>query len=227
MLPTLVIFDLAGTTVRDPDGVATSFRASLADVGMDVSREAVTAVMGIPKPEAIRQLIDTSPRRDELRPQLAQIHADFVRRMLRYYAEDPSISEVPGTTATFQALRRAGIRIAVNTGFSRDIVDVLLGRLGWVSTGLIDASVASDEVSLGRPHPDMVRHLMARLGVYDPATVAKVGDTPADLDEGTNARCGWVIGVTQGTHTREQLELYRHTHLVETVADLPALFGLA
>jgi phosphonatase-like hydrolase len=226
MRPHLVVFDLAGTTVHDPDGVRGNLRDSLAAVGLEVSPAAVTAVMGIPKPEALRRLIEPTPRWAELLPRLNDIHADFVRRMLRHYREDPSVYEIPGTSATFATLKRAGIAVAVDTGFSRDIVTVLLDRLGWERAGLIDASVTSDEVPRGRPHPDMVRHLMARFGVSDARLVAKVGDTPADLEEGVNAGCGWVIGVTQGSHNRAQLEPFPHTHLVGTVAEVPALLGM-
>jgi phosphoglycolate phosphatase-like HAD superfamily hydrolase len=98
--------------------------------------------------------------------------------------------------------------------------------MGWERASLIDASITSDEVSRGRPAPDMIQELMRRLGITDPARVAKVGDAPADLQEGTNARCGWVIGVTEGTHTRAQLELFPHSHLVRNVGELMGLFGL-
>lgn len=98
--------------------------------------------------------------------------------------------------------------------------------LGWAKRGLVDGSVTSDEVPRGRPHPDMIRHLMVRFGITDARSVAKVGDTPADPQEGHNAGCGMVIGVTEGTHTREQLEPFPHTHLIGTVAELPALLGI-
>jgi phosphoglycolate phosphatase-like HAD superfamily hydrolase len=98
--------------------------------------------------------------------------------------------------------------------------------VGWSRNVLIDATISSDEVARGRPYPDMIQDLMNRLGVEDPQRVAKVGDTPADLEEGRNAGCGLVIGVTAGTHSREQLERYPHTHLIETIAELPALLGL-
>jgi phosphonatase-like hydrolase len=222
----LVVFDLAGTTVRDDDSVNRCLRSALAAAGLTVSAEAVNEVMGLPKPETLRILIERSPLRDDLRDRIGAIHADFVARMYRFYQEDPSVQEIPGASETFACLRRAGIRVAVDTGFSREIVDVLLGRLGWVERGLVDASVASDEVPRGRPHPDMIRRLMQQLQVEAPQAVAKVGDTPADLEEGRNAGCGLVIGVTEGTHTREQLAPFPHTHLIGSVAELPALLGL-
>jgi phosphoglycolate phosphatase-like HAD superfamily hydrolase len=62
--------------------------------------------------------------------------------------------------------------------------------------------------------------------VSDPQRVAKVGDTPVDLEEGWNAGCGMIVGVTRGTHGREELERYPHTHLIDTIADFPGLIGL-
>jgi phosphonatase-like hydrolase len=222
MAITLVVFDLAGTTVEDNDAVNRCLREALGAWRLDVSPERINAVMGIPKPVAIRQLAEGTPLAD----QIDAIHADFVARMNRYYAEDPSVTEVSGAAETFASLRRAGIKVALNTGFSRDITRTLLARLGWERAGLIDAAVCSDEVPRGRPFPDMIQRLMELVGVPDPRSVAKVGDTPADLEEGTNAGCGRVIGVTRGTHTRERLEQFPHTDLIETVADLPALLGL-
>ena len=64
---------------------------------------------------------------------------------------------------------------------------------------------------------------MNRFGITDPANVAKVGDTPADLLEGKNAGCGLIVGVTEGTHTRAQLEPHPHTHLIGSVRDLPGI----
>jgi phosphonatase-like hydrolase len=143
--------------------------------------------------------------------------------MKGYYANDPAVREVPGAGATFALLRRAGVKVALNTGFSREIVRVILDRLGWATGPVIDASVASDEVPRGRPHPDMILALMKQLGVADARRVAKVGDTVVDLDEGTSAGCGLVIGVTGGAGTREQLQSRPHHHIVESLAELPRL----
>jgi phosphoglycolate phosphatase-like HAD superfamily hydrolase len=69
----------------------------------------------------------------------------------------------------------------------------------------------------------MIFRLMKSLGVTDAARVAKVGDTLADLEEGINAGCGLVIGVTSGSHSRMQLQLLAPAHIVESVSRLPAL----
>jgi phosphonatase-like hydrolase len=218
----LVVFDMAGTTINDEDGVNRCVRAALAEVGVAATREAVNQVMGIPKPEALRQLLERYERR-ELVGSLGAIHEDFVRRMIRFYQTDPSVHEMAGAAETFRRLRAAGVKVALDTGFTRDIVDVLLARLGWSDGKLIDATVTSDEVERGRPHADMIERAMRELGVRDPGSVAKVGDTPADLLEGAAAGCGMIIGVTGGTHSAEQLQAFPHTHLVASVVEVPKL----
>jgi len=222
----LVVFDMAGTTVHDDNGVNRCLRGSLEAAGLTVHPADVNAVMGLPKREALRRLIEPSSLARELLPRIEAIHDDFAARMRAFYASDPSVREVSSASTVFRWLHRAGIAVAVNTGFSRDIAQIIFDRLGWEHDGLIDASATSDEVERGRPHPDMIRFLIKRLSIADAEEVAKVGDTPADLEEGHRAGCDLVIGVTQGTHTREQLAAFPHTHLVESVAELPAILGL-
>ena len=221
----LAVFDMAGTTVRDDDAVNRCLREALSAGGLDVSRDEVNAVMGIPKPAAISALVGRrgSAGGDVPAEVVTRLHAEFLRRMLDFYRADLSVAPMPGARACFESLRQAGVRIALDTGFSRDIVDTILRRLGWDPPGLLDATVASDEVPRGRPHPDLIFEAMRRTGVCSARCVAKVGDTPSDLQEGTAAGCGLVIGVTNGTHTRAQLEPHSHTHLIDSLDELPAL----
>jgi phosphoglycolate phosphatase-like HAD superfamily hydrolase len=59
--------------------------------------------------------------------------------------------------------------------------------------------------------------------VSDLLKVVNVGDTPLDLQAGTAAGCGMVIGVLTGMHTRERLETKPHTQLLNSIADLAQL----
>jgi phosphoglycolate phosphatase-like HAD superfamily hydrolase len=56
--------------------------------------------------------------------------------------------------------------------------------------------------------------------------VAVVGDTANDLWSGWRAGAAVVAGVLTGAHDRPQLEAAPHTHLLASVADLPAILGL-
>lgn len=218
----LVVFDMAGTTVHDENFVFRAFSDALAAAGVTPGVDEVNRVMGYPKPEAIRQLLKahlgTAPT-----DQVELLHADFLKRMNAFYKTSPEVREVDGAAVAFRSLRAQGLKIALNTGFSRTTADIIIDRMGWAKDGLLDATVTSDEVNRGRPHPDMIERAMELVGISEPSNVAKIGDTPSDLLEGTAAGCGFVIGVTAGSHTREELAPHPHTHLVHSVADVPEL----
>ena len=61
---------------------------------------------------------------------------------------------------------------------------------------------------------------MALTGVSQLNHVAKVGDTASDMQEGTAAGCKWVIGITSGAYTREELTKEKHTHLVHSIPEI-------
>ena len=58
---------------------------------------------------------------------------------------------------------------------------------------------------------------MARLGVRDPGTVAVAGDTVSDLEAGTRAGAGAVVGVLSGAHDEASLIRAPHTAIVPDV----------
>jgi len=57
------------------------------------------------------------------------------------------------------------------------------------------------------------------------AEVVAAGDTPLDLQAGTNAGLRAVVGVLSGASTAENLRREPHTHIVPSVANLPALLA--
>jgi phosphonatase-like hydrolase len=222
----LVVFDMAGTTVAEGGAVYRCLRETLSHAGLEVSAEAVKEMKGMAKNEALRLLVERSEGRDQFLDRLPELHHNFVDRLRDFYRTSPAVSEMPGASETFRRLQAAGVMVALNTGFSRDIVDSLLERLGWAESELVNATVTSDEVAQGRPHADMIKSLMRQLNITDARRIAKVGDTPIDLLEGKNAGCGLTIGVTKGSSTREELERYPHDHLIGTVAELPEILGI-
>lgn len=215
----LVVFDMAGTTVHDERFVAQALCETLGKHGYTTTVEAANNLMGIPKPVAIAHLIEQAG--GKVNGQVAIIHQDFLENMIDFYKNRPGIREIEGATEVFKTLRERGIKVALDTGFSRDITDTIINRLGWNDNNVLDATIASDEVENGRPHPDMIFKLMEQLEISDAQAVAKVGDTPVDLQEGTSAGCKIVIGVLGGAYEKADLEKFEHTALLSSVRDVP------
>lgn len=219
----LVVFDIAGTTVKDPGKVVATVIVAMHQFGYtQVSEEAVRPLMGYPKPLAIQMLLEkyeADPFR--ITPALVnQIHQDFVRQLIRFYETDPEFAAFPGVEATFQVLQEKGIRIALDTGFSKDITDTIMERLQWRTRGLVNEVVSSDEVPVGRPAPHMIRKIMKAVNIADPQEVVKVGDTEADVKEGRNAGCKYVVAITTGAFKREQLLPSGPTHIIDDISEL-------
>ncbi len=111
--------------------------------------------------------------------------------------------------SVFRELRAAGVQVCLSTGFAPSTRDALLRALGWEAE--IDLALSPADVGRGRPAPDMILGAMERLGVEDPRAVVVAGDTVSDLEAGTAARAGAVIGVLSGAHDRATLEAAPHT----------------
>jgi phosphonatase-like hydrolase len=220
----LAVFDMAGTTVHDPDLVALALQEALAQVGCHAPLTELRALMGYTKPAAIRSMLASHdlPANDA---QVMQVHADFVSRMLHCYRTHDAVRPMEGAEDVFAWLRHRGIKVVLNTAFSQDIAECLIDRFHWRERGLIDASISADLVARGRPAPDMIRALMAACGVTDAARVIKVGDTEVDVREGREAHCGLVVSVTTGAYTRAELAEYQPDAIIDSLHELPALLG--
>ncbi|WP_267225196.1 HAD family hydrolase [Dyella silvae] len=218
----LAVFDMAGTTVHDPDLVALALREALAQAGCHADVPELRALMGYTKPAAIRTVLAAHdlPADDAL---VARVHEDFVQRMLDCYRTHEAVRPMAGAEDTFVWLRQRGIKVALNTAFSQDIAECLIERFGWRERGLIDAATSADQVAHGRPAPDMIRALMAECGVTDAARVFKVGDTEVDIREGRAAACELVVAVTTGAYSRAELLTHKPDAVLDGLHELPAL----
>lgn len=220
----LVVFDMAGTTVEDNNNVHGALVQGFAAHNYTITLADANSVMGIPKPVAIRQLLDEKFADVQDKGALvSKIHAVFLQEMISFYKNDASVKAKEGAEATFAALKEKGIKVCLDTGFSRDITDTILERLNWKDSGVIDHSITSDEVANGRPYPDMIYKAMKDLHIESAEQIAKVGDTASDMHEGTSAGCKYVIGITTGAFSAEQLAKEPHTHLIthlHEVADI-------
>lgn len=224
----LIVFDIAGTTVKDNHAVSKAFQLALSSHEFHLKLEEINPLMGYEKKQAIRRLIALSgSEKESITPELVDsIHTDFVSKMISYYQHSADVMPLPGVEQTFETLKNEGKQVAINTGFSRDIADSIVERLKWKDKHLIDYVIGSDEVPLGRPHPYMIEKLMKYSGVTDPLEVAKVGDTEVDIREGFNAGCKYVIGVTTGIFTRTELEPYRPTHIIDHIGEVIGIVNL-
>ncbi|GAB3992042.1 phosphonatase-like hydrolase [Spirosoma daeguense] len=230
----LVVFDMAGTTVTDHHEVERCFAEAAAETGLTVSDERILAMQGLSKRYVFETLWQEQlGAQTERLTEYVDKSYDTFRRILENHYQTHGATPTEGCLDTFAWLREQGIAIALTTGFYRVVTDIILGKLGWLEgldgqrigddDSIIQSSIASDEVERGRPYPNMIERAMKLLGVTDPKAVINIGDTPSDLLSGRAAGVGLNLGLTNGTHTREQLEDYPHDALLGSLRELPAM----
>lgn len=216
----LVVLDMAGTTVDEHGDVYRALEGAVTATGATVKPEDLQFWMGADKTEAIAALMTLGGVQSTETVVNAQF--DHFRELLAAaYAKNPPVA-MPGVEDALKQLKASGIKIALTTGFSRDVADPILRTLGWgVGEGeLIDAVVTSDEVAAGRPAPYMIHRVMELTGVQNVRNIVAGGDTVVDLQAAHNAGV-LPLGVLTGALKREQLEIHPHEWVLEGVKDLP------
>lgn len=217
----LVVLDMSGTTIKDKGEVSSSFIESLAEQNIRITADELVRVRGSSKREAVLNFIPDGPNRTE---RAHSVYKAFCYRLAEQYRTHPP-EPVDGAESILKLLKRASIQVALNTGFDREIADLILNKLNW-DNGIVDAVVCGNEVSRGRPAPDLILRAMELTGVIDVRRVAAVGDTVLDLQAGFQAGVRWNVGVCSGAHNRELLEQAPHTHLISTINDLTDLWKM-
>lgn len=234
----LAVFDMAGTTINDGGAVYRALEHAVVETGATVSAADLQTWMGVEKREAITALIELGGGVASD----AQVVATFARfRALldEYYTAEPP-TPIDGVPEAIAALQAAGIRVALTTGFSRDVAEGILAGLGWTvgeagspagGPGVppavrVDALSCGDDVAAGRPAPYMIHRVMEATGTLSVAEVLVAGDTAVDVRAGVNSGAAESIGVLTGKLTREDFAAEPASAVLGSVAEIPARLGL-
>ena len=166
-----VIFDMDGVIV-DTEQVWDDVRQQLvADWGGRDSEGAQRAMMGMSSGEWSRYMHDELglPQRPD------EINREVVRRMLeRYRAELPLID---GAVDAVRRLART-FALGVASSSNRPLIDAVLATARI--TDCFTATVSSEEVTRGKPSPDVYLEVARRLGVA-PEHCAAIEDSGAGI----------------------------------------------
>ncbi|MFE5908310.1 phosphonatase-like hydrolase [Streptomyces wedmorensis] len=214
----LVVLDMAGTTVADGGLVEQAFAAAAERLGEDPATmiDYVRATMGESKISVFRHLFGG----DETRARQANVAFEEAYGEL---VADGLVSPVPGAAEAIAALKDQGRTVVLTTGFARVTQDAILDALGW--RDLVELTLCpADAGGRGRPYPDMVLAALLRTGAVDDVRQTVVaGDTSYDMLSGARSGAGIVAGVLTGAHGEAALAEHGATHVLASIAGLPAL----
>jgi len=222
----MVVFDMAGTVVDEDNVVYKTLQKALQNGGVNVTLEQVLADgAGKEKSKAISDIAQKyDPTKDE--DDVEAMYHNFVVMLDEAY-EDMNVTPIDGAEDIFKELKKMGVYRILNTGYSKKTAMQLVSKLGWEKDRDYDDIVTASDVPKTRPFPDMIFMAMELMGVNDAGTVAKIGDSTIDVEEGKNADCGLTVGITTGAHTRQQLEAAKPDYIIDRISDLLPLIKRA
>ncbi len=222
---TLACFGLIGTTVADDGILERAYAEAIATQGVVTGTGAYARSMaqvhrarGKTTIDVLRELFPGN----EVRAQAA--HLAF-ERSFSGAVQRTGVRPLPGAAEALAELAEAGYRICLLSSVSRRQLEALLAALGWRDR--IDLALGADEVPRGCPFPDPVLQAMLRLGVDDVRETVVVQSTESGVVSGRRAGAGVVAGVLTGSHPAARLRKAGATHVLASVADLPAVLAAA
>lgn len=206
-----VVFDLDGVLVDSEQLWDQVRRSVVAEHGGRWREEATRALQGMSTPEWARYLVE------ELGVRLsAEEVADVViDGMARHYEAGPPV--LPGAGEVLRTVT-AAYPTAIASSSPHVLIDAFLTATGTGS--LVGAVVSSEQVSAGKPAPDVYLEAAARLGVDTGACVA-VEDSTNGLRSALAAGMT-VVGVPNPHFPPDPTVLADAAVVLDRVTDLPA-----
>ena len=202
-----VLWDLDGTLVNSEGYHWQSWRDALAPEGLSITYDQFLASFGM-KNDPIMRLWLGSGYTPERSVRIADAKEADYRRLAQLYGLTP----LPGASEWVAGLKAAGWRQAIATSAPRANAEVMLAALNM--TSMFDALVVAEDVSHGKPDPEVFLTAAARLGV--PASRCIVVEDAAAGIEGARRAGMKSVGVNARQSLGADVDV---TSLVELAAD--------
>ncbi|GAA2482040.1 HAD family phosphatase [Streptomyces thermolineatus] len=174
-----VLLDMDGTLVDTEDFWWEAERSVFADLGHDLGEEHREIVVGGPMSRTAAYLLSVTGARVGV-PQLSEmIDSRFAELISR------GVPTMPGAGRLLSELSAHGVPTALVSASHRRIIDIVLRSLGPEHFRF---SVAGDEVTRTKPHPEPYLTAASRLGAH-PSRCVVVEDTPTGVAAAEAAGC--------------------------------------
>lgn len=219
-----VLLDIDGTLVDSNDAHAKAWKDVLDENGIDARFEYLRRLIGMGGELLLEEVAGIPPATS--RSKAIRDRRDAIFRE-RYLSE---VRPQPGARALVDKLVQRNFRVIAATSTAEENVRPLLAIAGADDL----ATVSSDDVSLAKPEPDVVRAALRKLDV-NADRVILIGDTPYDVEAGRRAgvavialRCGgWDDEALDGAievfdDPEDLLKNWMQTPFRKSLADLDA-----
>ena len=124
----MVVFDMAGTTIRDKNEVENCFWEAAEKSGLQTTRERIISMMGWSKRLVFETLWKeqlSNASNESIQKQINQSYSRFTDILEEHY-HTHEVLPTEGCLELFRYLKDKNIKIALTTGFYRKVTDIIL-----------------------------------------------------------------------------------------------------
>jgi HAD superfamily hydrolase (TIGR01509 family) len=173
-----VLWDLDGTLVDSEEYHWLAWRDSMAAEGVAITHAQFLKSFGLRNDTIVPGWIPGAPA------ETIQRIGDAKERLYRRLVREGGLKPLPGAREWIDRLARDGWRQAIASSAPRENVDTMLAVLGLAAC--FQAIVSAEDVTLGKPDPQVFLTAAARLGSA-PAQSIVVEDAPAGVEAARRA----------------------------------------
>ena len=213
----MIVCDMAGTIIQEKGIVYNSLFNTIRLIKPNLQKSEINRFYGCNKKEVIDYFVDLEKMNS---PEIVKnnLNSEFNYYLKKEYQNNKDVSLIHHNLPSFfNALKQQDIKIALNTGYNKEIQKLLIDKFNLNDS--IDDFISSEEVNRGRPYPHMINKLLIRNSISDPSTVIKIGDSIPDILEGKNAKTN-TVAVLSGAETKENLKKYDPDFIIDSIMDL-------
>ncbi|PIY60215.1 hypothetical protein COY95_02940 [Candidatus Woesearchaeota archaeon CG_4_10_14_0_8_um_filter_47_5] len=205
----LIIFDLDGVLIDSAPAIVQTMNHALAGYGyLPLDERTILPFVGTPLDRIFRALV---PGASEER--VSELMHSFREHYLKVGVMHTIF--LPGADELIPKLASAK-KLAVATNKDGRAARQLFAHYNMDS--YFDLILGCTDVGYSKPHPEMINAILRRLEVR-PENAAMVGDTIFDIEAGKAAHTR-TIGITTGTHSREELAAAHPTLIIDSLGEL-------
>jgi len=196
-----IVFDLAGTLIDFGSLAPSQVLIKLFDrLGIKITRKQAIGPMGIEKRAHIKALLTTRKINSEWKKKFkSKPTVKDIDKLFKLF--NPELKKIinkhskfiSGNKKTLDLIKNKIKKIELNTGYSEEILKVILPELKK-QRFIPDVSYSSSYTKIGRPSAEIIYRIFSDLNITKGSNCIKVDDTIPGLQEGLNAGM-WVIGV--------------------------------
>ena len=209
------IFDIGGTLVKTDEALLKAIKMSLRKNGLIPPPDKfIISHFGASSHNNIKKNVERVYSGKNLGYMIKKCYKEykkiFPKRVIKFFQVFPNAEN------TLSELKKRNIKIACQTGFSKNEAESILEYFDLMK--YFDILITADDVKRFRPHPEAMLLTLKKMGIKRKECFY-IGDTIKDIEFAKNSKVK-IVCVTTGVQSNKDLEKLEPDFLIDDISEM-------